>query len=164
MPTPLDQYASLTLVASLPGTASANASGVPQSSASPQVMIAWIRVGNDRLLQETGNALTEIPLTGYFLSPQRPSSTIKPGVSMPAYLWRISADFSLLNKTTGRLRTWSNLAAFNQFVDVNKKHLDHEGQFTLGATLASQYVLPDQLLGKRLSGVFAYRTQWGDVV
>lgn len=164
MATPLDQYASLTLVASLPGSASTNANGLPESSATTQIMVAWIRVGNDRLLQETANVLTEIPLTGYFLSPQRPSSTIRAGVSMPAYLWRLSDGFNLLNPTTKQLRTWSSLAAFNQFVTANRRHLDHEGQFTLGATLASQYVLPDQLLGKRLAGTFAYRTQWGDVV
>lgn len=164
MGTPLDQYASLTLVASIPGTASTNVKGLPQATATTQIMIAWIKVGNDRLLQEPSNALTEIPLTGYFLSPQRPSSAIKPGVSMPAYLWRLSDGFNLLSSTTGTLKSWSSLAAFNQFVEKNRRHLDHEGQFTLGATLASQYVLPDQLLGKRLSGVFAYRTQWGDVV
>jgi len=164
MATPLDQYASLTLVASLPGTASTNANGLPESSVTTQIMVAWIRVGNDRLLQETANVLTEIPLTGYFLSPQRPSSTIKPGVSMPAYLWRLSDDFNLLNPTTKQLRTWSSLGAFNQFVTANRRHLDHEGQLTLGATLASQYVLPDELLGKRLAGTFAYRAQWGDVV
>jgi hypothetical protein len=56
------------------------------------------------------------------------------------------------------------LASFNAFVERNRRHLDYEGQFTLGVTLASQYQLPDQLLGKKLSGVFSYRVQWGDVV
>jgi hypothetical protein len=164
MPTPLDQYASLTLVMTVPATATTNASGLPESLVTTQIGVAWIKVGNDRLLQEAGSTLTEIPLEGYFLAPQRPASTIRPGVTMPAYLWRLSQDFTLINPGTGLLRTWGSLASFNAFVERNRRHLDHEGQFTLGATLASQYQLPDQLLGKKLSGVFSYRVQWGDVV
>lgn len=164
MPTPLDQYASLTLVMTVPATATTNQSGLPESLVTTQIGVAWIKVGNDRLLQEAGSTLTEIPLQGYFLAPQLPSATIRPGVTVPAYLWRLSTNFSLINPSTGLLRTWGSLASFNTFVERNRRHLDHEGQFTMGATLASQYQLPDQLLGKKLAGVFSYRVQWGDVV
>lgn len=163
MATALDQYASLTIAYKVPGGFTPDAdTGVPQATATELVATCWVRRGSGRLLSEDANALTELPLSGYFLQPQRPAAAILPGVSAPAILWRLDSGFNLTSG--GRLRRWATHAAYEAFVEANRAKVDHEGTFTIAATLASQYILPDQLLGKRIEGVFSYRTTWGDVV
>jgi hypothetical protein len=163
MATALDQYASLTIAYTVPGTFTPGVAGVPTTTATTEIIATcWVRGGSGRLLSEDSNVFTEIPLEGYFLQPQRPPAAIKPGVSAPAILWRLNDGFTLRNNR--RLRIWSSHAEYESFVESNRQHIDHEGLFTMAATRASQYVLPDQLLGKRLAGVFSYRAQWGDVV
>jgi hypothetical protein len=170
MGTLLDRYASLTLKLLVPGGATVSIRGINETTATELVACCWAQVAGDRLSSggdryrtEEGNSFTELVLSGYFLSPQMPSAAIRPGTIAEAILWRLSDRFSLLSPA-GSLRTWSTHAAYDSFVEANRKHIDHEGQFRLAATLASQYQLPDQLLGKRLAGIFAYRTQWGDVL
>jgi hypothetical protein len=162
MPTPLDQYASLTMAVLVPTGTITDGDVAPEMSTTELVLTAWVRVGGGSERSEGSNVLTQVPLAGYFLQPQRPPAVIRPGVAMPAILWRLSANFNLTNE--GRLRTWRDHTAYYQWIDANRQHVDHDGTFTLSPTLASQYVLPDNLLGKRLSGVFAYRTAWGDAV
>jgi hypothetical protein len=163
MATPLDQYASLTIAYTVPGTFTANSdSGVPVAAGSEIVATCWVKLGSPRLLSEEANALAEIPLQGYFLAPQAPPAAILPGVSAPAILWRLDNRFNLTQG--GRLRRWANHAAYNAFVEANRARVDHEGTFTLGLVPLSPYVLPVQLLGKALSGTFASRSTWGDVV
>jgi hypothetical protein len=65
---------------------------------------------------------------------------------------------------SGRLRQWASHAAYEAFVEANRARIDYEGTFTLAMTLTSPYILPVVLLGKRLEGVMAVRSTWGDVV
>lgn len=162
MPTPLDQYASLTMAVLVPtGTLTAG-DVAPETSTTELVITCWVQVGGGGQRLEDGTSFTEVPISGYFLQPQRPSAVIRPGVAMPAILWRLSNAFTLTSG--GRLRTWRDHTAYYQFIDANRAQVDHDGVLTLSPTLASQYVLPDQLLGKKLSGVFSYRTGWSDTV
>jgi hypothetical protein len=64
----------------------------------------------------------------------------------------------------GRLRQWASHAAYEAFVEANRARIDYEGTFTLAMSLASQYQLPDRLLGKKLQGIFSVKSQWADVV
>lgn len=162
MPTPLDQYASLTMAVLVPTGTLMAGDVAPETSTTELVVTAWVRVGGGGQRADDGIGFTEVPISGYFLQPQRPPAVIRPGVAMPAILWRLSANFNLTNG--GRLRTWKDHTAYYQWIDANRQHVDHDGTLTLSPTLASQYVLPDQLLGKKLSGVFSYRTGWSDVV
>jgi hypothetical protein len=163
MATPLDQYASLTIAYTVPGDFVPNAdTGVPEATGREIVAVCWVKQGSSRLLSEDANALSELPLTGYVLEPQRLPSAILPGVSAPAILWRLDSGFNLVQG--GRLRRWANHAAYDAFVEANRARVDHEGQFTLGLTPASPYVLPIQLLGLALNGTFAVKSNWADVV
>ena len=162
MPTPLDQYASLTIALSVPGTPTTNSRGLETAAATEIVAVCWAKVGNPRSRHEDSNTFTELPLTGYYLAPQLPSAAIMPGVSAPAILWRLSSGFSLMQ--SGRLRQWASHAAYEAFVEANRARIDYEGTFTLAMTLTSPYILPVVLLGKNLSGIFSVKSQWADVV
>jgi hypothetical protein len=163
MATPLDQYASLTIAYTVPGEFADNpATGVPSAAATEIVAVCWVKQGSSRLLSEDANALSELPLTGYFLEPQRLPAAIRPGVSAPAILWRLDSGFNLTQG--GRLRRWANHAAYNAFVEANRAKVDHEGQFTLALTPLSPYILPVQLLGAAIQGTFGVTSRWGDVV
>lgn len=157
MSTPLDQYASLTVAYQVPTAINEDTIATDEI-----VAIAWVNLGGANQRPEESNVFTDLPLKGYFLKPQVPSAAIRPGVSAPAILWRLGPSFTLLSG--GSLRSWKSHADYYGWVEKNRQHIDHDGTFTLAATLASPYTLPDQLLGKKLQGVFSYRTTWGDVV
>ena len=165
MPSALDRFASLTLKLTVPGTpAVSDVDGVLEATGSEVIGLCWVRPGSGRAMPADANVFTEIPLSGYFLSPQRPSADSVPGTSVEAILWRLTSDFTLLAPGTSSLRSWRSHAAYDAFVEANRANIDHEGTFTIQPTLASQYVLPDTLLGKALSGVFSSRAVWGNIL
>ncbi len=170
MATPLDAYANLTVAYKVPGTASTGDSGNAQAVATDLILIGYVKAefgqGSASAIGQSDNGedFHRLRLKGYCLAPLRPSAEIRPGATGDAILWRLSPSFSLIDPTTGALRTWASLAAYETFVAANAAHVDHRGKFAMTATLASQFVIPDELLGKTLAGTLTARVGWGEVI